>query len=146
MNFDFKHIMIQAWPILSILILCSVTCLAVALQSWSLLGRCRWMIRDTTSRPSLIANLATVEARLALLGSIANATPFIGLLGTVIGIIRAFRSISMNTGGGLSSVAGGISEALISTAAGLAVAIPASMLYNYLTYHHGRVSRDAGLE
>jgi biopolymer transport protein ExbB len=70
----------------------------------------------------------------------------VGLLGTVIGIIRAFHSISLSTGGGITSVAGGISEALVSTAAGLAVAIPASMIFNYYSHNAGRAAKQAGLE
>ena len=82
-----------------------------------------------------------LDRRLALLGTIANASPFVGLLGTVIGIIRAFHSISLSSGGGgMAVVAGGISEALVSTAAGLGVAIPASMVYNYFTYHSQRLA------
>ena len=59
-----------------------------------------------------------------------------GLLGTVIGIIRAFHTISQASaaGGGMTLVAGGISEALVSTAAGLFVAIPAGMIYNYYSF------------
>jgi biopolymer transport protein ExbB/TolQ len=83
---------------------------------------------------------------MALLGTIATAAPFVGLLGTVIGIIRAFHSIALNSGGGIVSVAGGISEALVATAAGLAVAIPASMIYNFFTHETNRTLKKAGLE
>ncbi len=57
----------------------------------------------------------------------------IGLFGTVVGILNAFRSISENKATGLGAVAGGISEALVTTAIGLFVAIPAVMMFNYLT-------------
>jgi biopolymer transport protein ExbB len=88
------------------------------------------------------------EQRLAVLGTLANAAPFVGLLGTVIGIIRAFHTISQasGSGGGMSLVAGGISEALVSTAAGLAVAIPASMIYNYFTFQNEKLMETAGVE
>lgn len=71
------------------------------------------------------------EKRLASLGTIANIAPFIGLFGTVIGVIRAFHAISVKLGAGPSVVAAGISEALISTAAGLFVAVPAVIAYNF---------------
>lgn len=67
-----------------------------------------------------------------VLGTIASSAPFIGLLGTVIGIIKSFHSMSVMRTGGFSVVAGGISEALVATAAGLAVAIVAVIAYNYL--------------
>jgi biopolymer transport protein ExbB/TolQ len=95
-----------------------------------------------TSTPEIPGYFDRLDRRLAFLGTIANAAPFIGLLGTVIGIIRAFHSISASAGsGGIAVVAGGISEALISTAAGLGVAIPASMIYNHFTFHSQRLAR-----
>ncbi len=71
------------------------------------------------------------EQRLAALGTIANVAPFIGLFGTVMGVIHAFHAISKSTGAGPTVVAAGISEALITTAAGLFVAIPAVIAYNF---------------
>jgi biopolymer transport protein ExbB len=82
------------------------------------------------------------EHRLAALGTIANIAPFIGLFGTVIGVIRAFEAIAVKASAGPSVVAGGIAEALISTAAGLFVAVPAVIAYNYFLKH----SRRLGLE
>ena len=82
------------------------------------------------------------EHRLAALGTIANIAPFIGLFGTVIGVIRAFEAISVKASAGPSVVAGGIAEALISTAAGLFVAVPAVIAYNYFL----KRSRRLGLE
>jgi biopolymer transport protein ExbB len=77
-----------------------------------------------------------LERYLNTLGTIAAVAPLLGLLGTVVGMIRVFAEI-MNQGTGNASVlAGGISEALITTAAGLAVAIPALVMHRYLT---GRV-------
>lgn len=67
---------------------------------------------------------------LAAVGSIA---PFVGLLGTVLGIISAFQGIADTGSGGLAAVAGGISEALVETALGLTVAIPAVMAFNFLS-------------
>lgn len=75
--------------------------------------------------------VATLERFLNVLASTAAATPFIGLFGTVWGIMSAFRSIGVVGTASLATVAPGISEALITTAAGLAAAIPAVLGYNY---------------
>jgi biopolymer transport protein TolQ len=72
-----------------------------------------------------------LERFLGFLASTASATPFIGLFGTVWGIMNAFRSIGLIGSANLATVAPGISEALITTAAGLAAAIPAVLGYNY---------------
>lgn len=80
---------------------------------------------------SIQALVRKFEDRLSILGTIASVAPFVGLLGTVIGIIRAFQAVSDSATGGASVVALGISEALIGTAAGLVVAIPALLGYNY---------------
>ena len=66
-----------------------------------------------------------------MLGTLGNSAPFIGLFGTVVGIIKAFRDLALAGTGGPTIVAAGIAEALVATAAGLVVAIPASILYNY---------------
>jgi len=66
-----------------------------------------------------------------ILGTVGVSAPFIGLLGTVIGIIKSFHNMSVQGSGGFAVVAGGISEALIATALGLAVAIVAVIFYNY---------------
>ena len=71
------------------------------------------------------------ENYLAILGTLGNISPFIGLFGTVVGIIKAFKDLAASGTGGPSVVAAGIAEALVSTAAGLIVAIPAAVLYNY---------------
>jgi biopolymer transport protein ExbB/biopolymer transport protein TolQ len=67
------------------------------------------------------------------LATIGSTAPFVGLLGTVIGILNAFRKMSESKATGLAAVAGGISEALVTTALGLFVAIPAVMMFNYFT-------------
>jgi biopolymer transport protein ExbB len=149
MSLGIRHTILLGWPVLSVLLVFSIVSLAIFLQCWTLLGRGRKLVNSAgqSDRNRLRGSLDVVEARLALLGTIANASPFVGLLGTVIGVIRAFHSISTSTGGGgLTIVAGGISEALISTAAGLAVAIPASMAYNYFTFHSGRLAQEAKLD
>ena len=70
------------------------------------------------------------------LATIGSTAPFVGLFGTVMGILNAFKGISEQKATGLGAVAGGIAEALVTTAVGLFVAIPAVMMFNYLT---GRV-------
>jgi biopolymer transport protein ExbB/biopolymer transport protein TolQ len=67
------------------------------------------------------------------LATIGSTAPFVGLFGTVVGIINAFKGISAEKSSGLGAVAGGISEALVTTAIGLFVAIPAVWVFNYFT-------------
>jgi biopolymer transport protein ExbB/biopolymer transport protein TolQ len=67
------------------------------------------------------------------LATIGSTAPFVGLFGTVVGIINAFKGISTEKSTGLGAVAGGISEALVTTAVGLFVAIPAVWMFNYFT-------------
>lgn len=76
--------------------------------------------------------LTKLESRLSILSTIANVAPLLGLLGTVIGMYHTFNGISASGGMGLAALAGGVKEALITTAAGLCVAIPAHLAYNYL--------------
>jgi biopolymer transport protein ExbB len=72
-----------------------------------------------------------MQKYLGILGSVGSVTPFIGLFGTVLGIIKAFRDLAMAQGAGPSVVASGIAEALVATAMGLFVAIPAVIAYNF---------------
>jgi biopolymer transport protein ExbB/biopolymer transport protein TolQ len=76
---------------------------------------------------------AELERGLGGLATIGSTAPFVGLLGTVIGIIDAFAKIQEQRATGLTAVSGGISEALVTTALGLFVAIPAVMMFNYFT-------------
>lgn len=68
---------------------------------------------------------------LAYMGTLGNNAPFIGLFGTVIGIIVAFKQLGLNPKGGLEVVGPGIAEALVATAVGLLIAIPAVIAFNY---------------
>jgi biopolymer transport protein ExbB len=68
---------------------------------------------------------------LSAIATTGSTAPFVGLFGTVVGIINSFQGLSVDSGGGLGAVAGGISEALFATAVGLLVAIPAVMAFNY---------------
>ena len=76
---------------------------------------------------------ADLRSGLAVLASVGSTAPFVGLLGTVLGIISAFQGIASAGSGGLAAVSAGISEALIETALGLVVAIPAVLAFNYLS-------------
>ena len=74
-----------------------------------------------------------------ILGTVASSAPFIGLFGTVVGIIKAFHSMAVMGSGGFAVVAGGISEALVATALGLGVAIIALIFYNYFQVRLDRI-------
>ena len=76
--------------------------------------------------------LNRLESRLSILSMIANIAPLLGLLGTVIGMYDTFNGISASNGMSLAALSGGVKEALITTAAGLCVAVPAHLAYNYL--------------
>lgn len=91
-------------------------------------------------KKSNAAELAALEYSLGWLASTASAAPFIGLFGTVWGIMNSFQSIGATGNASLAAVAPGISEALIATAMGLAAAIPAAIAYNALV---GRVRAHA---
>lgn len=78
--------------------------------------------------------VADLRRGLGGLATISSAAPFVGLLGTVGGIITAFQSMAATGSGGLGSVSAGIAEALVTTAFGLFVAIPAVMMFNYFTH------------
>jgi biopolymer transport protein ExbB/TolQ len=67
----------------------------------------------------------------SLLATVSSTAPFVGLLGTVMGIVNSFQQMAASGSGGLATVSAGISEALVTTAFGLLVAIPAVMIYNY---------------
>ncbi len=76
------------------------------------------------------------------LATVGNTAPFIGLFGTVWGIMNSFMSIGVSQSASLATVAPGIAEALVATAAGLAAAIPAVMAYNYFTQQINSIERD----
>ena len=82
-----------------------------------------------------------LEKHLGILGTLGNNAPFIGLFGTVLGIIKAFHDLSRNQGGGAAVVMAGIAEALVATAVGLLVALPAVVAFNIF---QGRIRRTMG--
>jgi biopolymer transport protein ExbB len=85
-----------------------------------------------------------LRTRLWILGTIGATAPFVGLYGTVVGIMTAFKSISEN-GGGFQHVSQGISEALVTTAGGIAVAVEAVVIYNFFNQRLARVATEMKL-
>jgi biopolymer transport protein ExbB len=86
---------------------------------------------STLATEAMFEETQKLKKHLWILGTVASSAPFIGLLGTVVGIIKAFESMAVAGTGGFAVVAAGISEALVATALGLAVAIIAVIFYNY---------------
>ena len=108
------------------------------------------VLRGTESQRPETANNVAGEAifeenqylrkHLWVLGTVASSAPFIGLFGTVVGIIKAFESMAVSGTGGFAVVAAGISEALVATALGLGVAIIALIFYNYFQTRIGSLN------
>jgi biopolymer transport protein ExbB len=99
-------------------------------------GLTREDLMDTVRRAIQRASALTasdLKKMVPSLATIGATAPFVGLLGTVLGIITAFQGIAATGSGGLGAVSAGIAEALVETALGLFVAIPAVWFYNYLT-------------
>jgi biopolymer transport protein ExbB/biopolymer transport protein TolQ len=99
-------------------------------------GLSREDLVDTVRRAIQRASALTandLKKGISGLATIGATAPFVGLLGTVVGIITAFQGIAATGSGGLGAVSAGISEALVETALGLVVAIPAVWFYNYLS-------------
>jgi biopolymer transport protein ExbB len=186
----------NAWPIISLLVFCSVFSMAIILERWFTLRS--WLFdREALSaqfrrllserkRDQALALCMTLKTPIGtilqgvldppaalraggrdaldrhaqrlvrsegakmlryvtVLGTIGSVAPFVGLLGTVVGIIHAFKAIAENAGGGPSVVANGIAEALITTALGLFVAIPAVVAYNMFARRIERTTEDMEL-
>jgi len=96
--------------------------------------RKRLLVKDTLRRvlkQGISKEMRVLQRNLPFLATCANAAPFIGLFGTVWGIMHSFHAIGLTQSAALATVAPGISEALIATAIGLLVAIPATIFYNY---------------
>ena len=95
---------------------------------------------ERTMRLALNGEMRRLEKRLPFLATLGSAAPFIGLFGTVWGIMRSFAAIAAANNTSLAVVAPGIAEALFATAMGLAVAIPAVVAYNHFTVQLGRLA------
>src|SRR5438477_11161583 len=99
-------------------------------------GLSREELLDTVRRSIQRATALTandLKKGVSALATIGATAPFVGLLGTVVGVINAFTGIASTGSGGIGAVSAGIAEALVETALGLVVAIPAVWFYNYLT-------------
>jgi biopolymer transport protein ExbB len=188
---DFNTMVLQGWPILSILFLLSIISVTVIVDRLRALRRAdmdaRRLVekligiirsgspekamqycggwnqpaavvaasviaqeggresRERALQHAVQAQIRDLEEGVPILGTIASAAPFVGLFGTVIGIIRAFSDIASNVGGGPEVVANGIAEALVTTAGGLLVAIPALIGYNYFIRRIQRLSEEIDL-
>ena len=90
---------------------------------------------ERTLQLGVSEELAKLERNMNWLATTATVTPFIGLFGTVLGIIRAFQELGTQGSASLRAVGPGISEALLATAVGLAAAIPAAIFYNHFSHH-----------
>jgi biopolymer transport protein ExbB len=82
---------------------------------------------------NMLLEITNLKRGMAVLATVGATAPFVGLLGTTIGIVNAFTGMAASGSGGLAAIGGGIAEALITTAFGLLVAIPAVWAYNYFT-------------
>ncbi|UPT72845.1 MAG: MotA/TolQ/ExbB proton channel family protein [Elusimicrobiota bacterium] len=117
--------------------------LAIARRDTSLMGEAiaRLLSLDTANPEKLVEAFQVYRARLSmglnrrvgLFGTASFVSPLIGLMGTVLGIMRAFHDLSAAGAGGPAVVAAGISEALVATAFGIGLAVFAALLYNYFT-------------
>lgn len=86
--------------------------------------------------------IPVLERNLSTLSTIGNITPLLGLLGTVFGMVKAFNVIAVMGVGKPEALAGGISEALLTTAFGLSIAIPTIVVYNYLSHRVDKLIRE----
>ncbi len=89
---------------------------------------------DRAVRSLLLAVGARLRRGLSILATVGSTAPFVGLVGTVTGIINAFEELAHSQHAGIGMVSAGIAEALVTTAFGIGVAIPAVWLFNYLTH------------
>ncbi|MCL4143639.1 UNVERIFIED_CONTAM: hypothetical protein GTU68_009337 [Idotea baltica] len=97
---------------------------------------------DRSLRKAKVEEITELESGTTFLATTASAAPFIGLFGTVWGIMNAFIGLSQAKSSSIQAVAPGISEALIATAIGLAAAIPAAIFYNYFSQQLRILSRS----
>jgi biopolymer transport protein ExbB len=99
-------------------------------------------VYERTVRRSLLATGSALRRGHGILANVGSTAPFVGLVGTVIGIVDAFQHIAAAGQGGVGEVSAGIAEALVTTAFGIGVAIPAVWLLNYLTQRTKRLLVD----
>jgi len=99
-------------------------------------------VYDRALRSSLLATGASLRRGLSILATVGSTAPFVGLVGTVTGIINAFEELAHSQHAGIGMVSAGIAEALVTTAFGIGVAIPAVWLFNYLTHRIAALLND----
>jgi biopolymer transport protein ExbB len=97
-------------------------------------------VANAVAAEAMFEETQKLKKHLWVLGTVASSAPFIGLLGTVVGIIKSFESMAIAGTGGFAVVAAGISEALVATALGLGVAIIAVIFYNYFQTRIGNLN------
>lgn len=141
------------WPIL----ICSVLALAIGLHKGTRLLRVRARLRGGSPDPQRLLAFASstaatprqtlhdLERGLGSLGLIAATAPLLGLTGTVLGMIATFRALGVGTNMNAGLLAGGVWEALLTTAAGLLVAIPTQVMHHYLHSLLRDIESAAGL-
>lgn len=112
------------------------------LSFWNKTNTTNIVTLEEKGREAALSQIPLLEKNMWLLSIVAHATPLIGLLGTVTGMIKAFQAVSIHGTGDPSVLATGISEALFTTAGGLFVAIPALILYNYLNKKIDNIVND----
>lgn len=100
---------------------------------------------DNAMERQITIETIKLERRIAIIGTIGSTAVYIGLFGTVLGIIRAFQDIAQQGAGGMAVVINGIAEALVCTAVGLCVAVPAVIAYNYCQSRIERFLMDMDL-
>lgn len=190
-GFGFRDMLLNSWPIISILAIMSIVSLTVILDRFTVLRRARLNAaafaanlakiikshglnaaleychrfsqpaakvmaaiilcagaresKERAAQHALQAEINRLESYVPILGTIGSTAPFVGLLGTVLGIIKAFQDIAINAAAGPEIVSAGIAEALIATAFGLIVAIPAVMFYNYCVNMVQRLAQQIDL-
>ncbi len=120
-------VLIGGDPVLYILILMSIVGVAVVIERLIVIPKIEKRMMDYDP----LTLKLSLEKRLGILATFGNNAPFIGLFGTVLGIIKAFHDLGTSKEFGVRVVMTGISEALVATAMGLFVAIPSVIAYNY---------------
>jgi biopolymer transport protein ExbB/TolQ len=116
--------------------------LASAVVMASLVGPSNRDERKRSAQRATDRAIAQLQLRISFLGTVASVAPFIGLFGTVVGVMRAFKDLASAAGAGPGVVAIGISEALVCTATGLFVAIPAVVAYNHFNTRTQRFGEE----
>lgn len=93
---------------------------------------------DRAVRSTILATGASLQKGHGIVAAVGSTAPFVGLVGTVLGIVNAFQELAAQGHGGIGQVSAGIAEALVTTALGIGVAIPAVWLFNWLTQRTAR--------